>query len=240
MNLKIKKDNYHMSINTADIDYSKIIFSKTKHKSATSFLYVYYDKKTLVLKFPKMRLPFGIKKDTISNKCQYISDLSFENSDELLMKIQQLDEFIIDKAHKEIFQDKTLEEVRIMYTSCIKYPSDDRYYPTFRSKIISNEDNTIKCSFYDCEKNEDGKFNKIDVEAEGGESYMMIALQKNTYVESVVECIGLWTRENKFGLSFKTTQLKVYPKVEYIQKQIACAFEDSEDSTSNSEADFLD
>ncbi len=229
-----------MSIDTKDIDLSKLFFSKTKHKSKNSFLYVYYDKKPLILKFPKMRLPFGLKKDTISSKCQYISDLSFETSDELLMQIQQLDEFIIDKAHKEIFQERTLEEVRSMYNSCIKYPNDDRYYPTFRSKIITNDDHTIKCNFYNCDKNENGKFDKIDVEAEGGDSYITIALQKNSHVESVIECIGLWVREDRFGLSFKTTQVKVYPKIEFVQPRVVCDFMDSDDSTSNSEADFLD
>lgn len=203
-------------------------------------MYVYYDKKPLILRFPKMRLPFGVKKDSISSKPQYILDTSFENQDELLMQFQQLDEYIIDKAHKEIFQDKSKEEVTGMYLSCIKYPQDTRYYPTFRSKIITQNDTQIKCSFYNSEKNEEGSYEKIDIEKEGGEGYMMIALQKNSYIESIVECIGIWVREDKFGLSFKTTQAMVYPKIEFHPKEITCEFVDTDDSTSNSEVDFLD
>lgn len=223
-----------------NVDLNKIMFSKTKHKSKNSFLYVYNDKKTFVLKFPKMRLPFGIKKDTISDKCQYILDLSFDNQDELLRKVQQMDEFIINKVHKEILPEKSLEEVTSMYVSCIKYPQDSKYYPTFRTKIITHDNQEIKCSFYSYEKNEEGSYDKINIKEQGGDAYVMLALQKNAHVESIVECIGLWVREDKFGLSFKTTQVKVYPKIEFHQKENACEFVDSDGSTSNSEADFLD
>lgn len=229
-----------MSIELKNIEFDKIFFSKTKHKSKNSFLYVYYDKKPLVLKYPKMRLPFGVKKDSISSKSQYILDVSFENQDELLMQVQQLDEYIIEKANKEIFPEKTKEEVSSMYVSCIKYPQDTRYYPTFRSKIITQNETQIKCSFYNSEKNEEGGYDKIDIEKEGGEGYMMIALQKNSYIESIIECIGIWVREDRFGLSFKTTQTMVYPKIEFQPKESVCEFVDTDDSTSNSDVDFLD
>lgn len=229
-----------MSVELKNIELDKVFFSKTKHKSKNSFLYVYYDKKPLIIKFPKMRLPFGVKKDSISSKSQYILDTSFENQDELLMQVQRLDEFIIEKAHKEIFQDKTKEEVTSMYLSCIKYPQDTRYYPTFRSKIITQNETHIKCSFYNSEKNEQGSYDKIDIEKEGGEGYMMISLQKNSYIESVIECIGIWVREDKFGLSFKTIQIMTYPKIEFHTKETLCEFVDTDDSSSNSEIDFLD
>lgn len=226
-----------MNAQTRDIkelDLNKIVFSKTKHKSKNQFLYVYYDKKPFILKFPKIRLPFGLKKDTISTKYQYILDMSFENHDELLRHVQQFDDYIIEKAHSDIFTDKNIEEVRQMYKSCVKYPNDTRYYPTFRSKIITNDDKSVKCSFYDEQKN------KIDVENEGGESYMMIAMQKNSYIESILECIGLWVREDAFGLSFKIIQSKIYPKIDFIEQKDTCDFTDTDGSTSNSDIDFLD
>lgn len=229
-----------MSKEVKDLEFDKIMFSKTKHKSKNLFLYVYYDKKPLIMKFPKMRLPFGVKKDTLSAKSQYIVDLSFENQDELLRQVQQLDEFFVSKAHAEIFTDKSLDEVRGMFKPCIKYPSDTRYYPTFRSKIVTHDDCQIKCSFYSCNKNESGAYDKIDIQAEGGESYMMIALQKNSNIESIIECIGLWVRDDSFGVSYKITQLKIFPKIEFTPKESVCEFLDSDGSTSNSDADFLD
>lgn len=228
-----------MSRTIDEIDLSKIVFSKTKVNTKNKFLYVYSDKKPLVLKFPKSRLPFGLNKDTLSNKKQYIMDLSFEDNPELLKNFEDLDNAIVQKVKDEFFQDKTLDEVKNMYVSCIKYPTNPQYNPTFRSKIVTKDDETIKCDFYNSEKDSEGKYPKIDLESEGGESYMLIAMQKNAFVESILECIGVWFHGDKFGLSFKTIQVKIYPKTSVQNNITDCEFLDSDSDTSNSDADFI-
>jgi hypothetical protein len=231
-----------MSRRIQDIKPESIFFSKQKVNSSNKFLYVYSDKKPLVLKFPLTRLPFGLQKDNLSKKSQYILDLSMENSGETMESFKEFDEAIISKVHSEFFSEKTIEEVTAMYTSCMKYPDNPRYSPTLRTKIIIGDNNAPKCDFYESEKNDQGKYPKIDVVEKGNEEYLLQLLCKSSKIESIIECIGLWFFGNKFGLSFKVTQVLVHP-AETLQEAGEevddCQFVDTDSNTSNSDADFL-
>lgn len=225
-----------MSKSIEEIDLESIAFSKTKVKTGNKFLYVYSNKKPLILKMPKMRLPFGLNKDTMSNKKQYIMDLSFEDCLDFVGKFEDLNKIIISKVHSEFYPEKTIEEVENMYTNCIKFPNNPSYSPTFRSKIITQDNEKIKCDFYESEK-VNNSYPKINIEENGGDDYLMAIMTKGTYLETILECIGLWIVGDKFGLSYKATQVKVYPKKNTV---IECEFIDSDDNTSNSEIDFCD
>lgn len=223
------------SILTIDLD--KIVFSKSKVKTQNKFHYVYYDKKPLVLKFPKTRLPFGLNKDTFSDKNQYILDVSLEDAEEHISKLKEFDETIIKKAQEEIFPESSIEELRAKYVSPLKIPANEQYKPTFRTKIITDKDKKIKCNFYSSEKNENGQYLEIDVEKEGGDSYLLLALQKNSYIETVSECLVLWSMGDKFGVSFKTIQVKIFQKKQEEAEQ-SYDFIGSDSDTTNSELDF--
>jgi hypothetical protein len=163
-----------------------------------------------------------------------------ENSGETLEAFKTFDEAIISKVHSEFFSEKTLDEVRSMYTSCMKYPDNPRYSPTVRTKIIIGEDSVPKCDFYESEKNEEGKYPKIDVVEKGNEPYLLQLLCKSSKIESIIECIGLWFFGNKFGLSFKVTQVLVHPPEDQEREAVDnCQFVDTDSDTSNSDADFL-
>lgn len=226
-----------MSTKVEELDFENIMFSKPKSKAENKFLYVYAGKKPLILKFPKTRLPFGLNKDTLSGKKQFILDVSMEDAPEILERLQELDTFVINKVNTEYYPDLDGSAVRQMYTSCIKTPENPNYKPTFRSKIITKDDQTIKCDFYDSEKNEEGKFPKVNLQENGGESYLDLVMGKGCNVECVMECIGLWFMNGKFGLSFKTIQVKLYP-VPKAQKEV-CDFLDSDSSDTNSDIDFI-
>lgn len=227
-----------MSRRIQDIDLNTVLFSKQKINSQNKFLYVYSEKKPLILKLPLTRLPFGLQKDNLSKKSQYILDLSMENQPETIKGFEDLDNAVISKVHKDFFEEKTIEEVTSMYTSCVKYPENPRYSPTLRSKIITNDDDTPKCDFYNSEKNEEGKYPKIDVVTNGNRQYLLEVMGKSSKVESIVECIGLWFFNDRFGLSFKVTQILIHPS-EKEEVQEDCQFIDSETDTSNSDLDFL-
>lgn len=225
-----------MSRTIEDIKLEELVFSKPKSKTQKSmnFLYVYSDKKTLVLKMPKMRLPFGVNKDTLSKKNQYILDLSFEHNQDLLESFEKLDQVVIKKIHEEYYKDKKLEEVEAMYTSSIKRPNNSNYHPTLRTKIVTQDGEKIKCDLYENEKNEEGRYPKINLEEKGGESYLTNVMSRGSHVESIIECIGVWMIGDKCGLSYKVNQIKIFPKIEK-----NCEFLESDDSTSNSDLDFL-
>jgi hypothetical protein len=225
-----------MARRVEDINVDSLIFSKPKSKSQSEnkFLYVYSEKTPLTFKLPKMRLPFGATKDTLSKKNQFIVDLSFEKNSALLESFEKMDEAVIKKVHLEFFPEKNMEDVRSMYTSCVKRPNNPAYHPTLRSKIVTSDDGKIKCIFYESEQDDNGKYPKIDIVKNGGESYISSVMNRGSYVESIVECIGLWMMNDKFGLSYKINQVKIFPKVE-----TPCDFIDSDDDTSNSDVDFL-
>lgn len=223
-----------MSKNIEDIKADNIVFSKPKSKSQNKFLYVYNDKKSLVLKMPKMRLPFGATKDTLSKKNQFIVDLSFEKNKKLMESFEDFEQGIIKKVHAEFYPEKQIEEVETMFTSNIKKPNNPDYSPTFRAKIVTQDDVKIKCDFYENEKNEEGKYPKIDLDEKGGQDYLLSVMKRGSSVESILECIGLWIMENRFGLSYKINQIKVFPDVE-----VECQFLESDSDTSNSDVDFL-
>lgn len=218
-----------------DINYNNIAFSKQKTKSKNKFLSVFYDKKPFLVKLPCMKLAFGLQKNSYYEKTQYNFDLSFKDNKDIRTKFEKLDDFIIERVHLEHFQDLTLEEVKEKYVSCVKYPQNTQYSPTLKVKIVT-QDNNIKCDMFYPEIDETtGKLKKIDIEEKGGEEFVLALLPKQKQVETVLECIGLWFMNDKFGLSFKALQVKVHPDEE--KKKTFDFLSDSE--TSNSDADFL-
>jgi hypothetical protein len=225
-----------MSREIADINMASIAFSKQKVKSSNKFLYVYSEKKPLVVKLPVMRIPFGLQKDKMSNKDQYILDLSFGGEPDLLAGFRALDDAIIKKAHSEFYSDASLDEIRGRYVSCIKESNNPDFAPTLRVKIITDEAGEPKCNFYDFEK-EDGKYPKVDTRNKGGETYLLERMRKGTSHETIVECIGLWFFNDKFGLSFKCSQVLLYPFTAPQTEE--CGFLSSDDESSNEDADFL-
>lgn len=227
--------------NITTFDFNGIIFSKQKVKSDNKFLYVYKEKKPLVFKLPKLRVPFGLQKDEMYNKNQYILDFSLD--EQLIDGFNRLDDAIIKKVHDEFYSEKTEDQVREMYTSCVKIPSNESFSPTLRAKIPINN-GVPKCSFYENERDVSGNFIKIDVIEKGNETYILQRVSKGTYNESIVECIGLWFFKDRFGLSFKVSQLKLH-KNEVVAKVVEadedeCAFVYSDSDTTNSDVDFLD
>jgi hypothetical protein len=211
-------------------NYQNIAFSKQKTKQTNKFLYVYNDKKPLLLKLPQLELAFGLQKNTFYDKAQYNFDLSFKNNAKLLEEFEKFDNFIIGKVKDSHFPDTDLAGVRELYTSCIKYPQNPQFSPTLKTKIITHE-SKIKCDFFDSEVDDSGKLPKIDIEAKGGDVYALALLPKQKKVDVVLECIGLWFMNGKFGLSFKALQVKVYPA-----ERKTCDFLEDSD---NSDVDFL-
>lgn len=229
-----------MSRKIEDINLDTLTFSKQKVNSSNKFLYVYSDKKPLILKLPKTRLPFGLQKDSLSNKNQLLLDFSLEKNHKLIENFENFNSFIVEKVKNEFFTDKTLEEVKGMYTNYIKYPENPMYSPTLRAKIVLNENLDPKCDFYESEKNEEGKYPKINLKEKGGQEYLFQMMGKSSHVESIIECIGLWFFGNKFGLSFKVSQVMFHPNETYVEPPPRdCDFLVSDSDTSNSDAEFL-
>lgn len=189
-----------------------ISFSKVKQNVDNQFLRIYgaTQKKNITIKLPKMRSPFGAQKDTFNSKPQYILDLSFKDNDELLENFEIFNQKVIAFVNKQIYTDKTKEEVESMFVSPVKYGKGD-FPPSLRIKIVPGKDsNKLNADFFLSQKDSNGKFPKVNLSELGGDSYIETLISKGTYCETVIEAIALWIRRDTFGVSFKLHQAKVF------------------------------
>lgn len=230
-----------VSIN--NIEYNKIVFTKPKgnSKSPSKFVKVTYGggPVALALKLPVMPLAFGFQKNTYYDKLQYNFDLSFKGNERVHQSIKNLEDYVVEYVKNDFYPDNTLEEVREMFTSCIKPSNNPLYAPSLKVKITTKKNGQVDCTFLEPEKNENNVLPEIPFEDRGGDEYLAKILQKDTEVEPAIECIGLWFMNGKFGLSFKATVVRVLGKKEQPKVVKKYDFIDSDDSTSNSEIDFL-
>jgi hypothetical protein len=165
----------------------------------------------ILLKTPIMLVPFGIKKydDTdIKNKNKYYIDLSFQNinnnndSDFFLKKMKELDTFIISESEKYLNEwDLKKDNLNIekLYVKQIRYNYKNtgiNYPPTFKIKI---------------KKNNTGFFNtKIITDNKNIENNIEKYITPNSHIQIIMQCNGLWSINNNFGLTWKVKYLKLF------------------------------
>lgn len=163
----------------------------------------------IFLETPVMEIPFGIKAyDTNDTKNinKFYVDLSFkgiETNSEIqsfFNKISDLDNFIINNAKintKEWNLDFKKDNIENMYINQIRYNHNEKnkFPPTFKLKISKNKFgnfNTILCK------------NKIKFKT-NLEKYILPGCK----VKIIMKCNGLWSINNKFGLTWRVKYIKI-------------------------------
>jgi hypothetical protein len=199
-----------------DVDTSLIEFSSFKKGS---FANASYNGSIFRVTLPKLKIPFNIK--------SYNGALTFEVSlnDKIVNKLKELDTFIVqfmyDKRSEWKGTDFTLEDlVTKQYSPVVKESSSGNYPPYMRIKIAKDYNGRINSDFFSAEKDEHGKYIRIDI-GNNPEDYLTNLLQRNTEVQTAIDCAGLWVREGKFGITWKLVEMKVYPKpqITILEKQ---------------------
>ena len=175
-----------------DINFSELKFSRTKKTSGRRFILAYYNKKSFGLKIPKLRIPFDSR---VNQFGQLEINLSLGRDEELINKLQNLDEEMENFAIlNEWFEDGA----DFTYNPMIRQSGD---FPPLLKMKVQNKDGVIKTLFYDEAKK------KIDV---NDEDDVVSLMKKGTYVQSAIECTGVWFGEdNKFGLCWKAEQIRI-------------------------------
>lgn len=212
--------------------------------------YIYNDgeePKKLRFQLPRMKAPFGISGWSVSANGENSSipnetsndaaELAFsENHQNIISVLEKLEEFVIQNAFdnsKEYFnKKKTLEVCKMFFTSAIKHTLDDngeksnKYPPRFRCKLNKNADNAYTVQVYNSKKE------KVNMDIYNYNSVM----PKMSECVTIIECSGVWIVGEKFGISFRPAQMKVY-KNETNLTDYAFVEEDDKDDNEEDHSD---
>jgi hypothetical protein len=232
-----------------EIDFDDFEYGKIKDLGAQrgSAIYMNMEGKALVLQTPKMRSPFGlskyddIDKDTKEIKStRYDVQLSFDRKEDgesddiskFLENMESLDEKLIVDGTKNSkkWLGKKMGESSIKeaaYTSIVRVTDkedDDGnplYAPTIKVKV-PYYDGKFKCEFYDNKRNE------------LNQEQFTSMLRPGVQVQALIQCVGIWITNKKYGCSWKLVQMRIFPS-QSLKKH--AFLEDKEDESDNDDDD---
>lgn len=183
-------------------------------------IYVNYDEKVLFLQTPKMSCPFGLSAFDAGDYTKYSLDLSFNGMDgegknceamkDFYDKMDAFDSKLVQDAVKNSqpwFKKKktSLEVCKALYNPQIRLSKDKetgepngQYPPTFKVKM-PNRDGRFTSDVFDLDRKK--------VANEDLESYLV----KGSQVQALIQCVGIWVVDGKFGCNWKVQQLRVWP-----------------------------
>lgn len=196
----------------------------TKHGGKS--VYVNYDYedgkgfKPLRIQMPKMKAPFGIsgwdkdrtdKKDTSpTEQSNDTLELSIGEHQELINKLQSLEEMIIKQAvnnSKEYFKKKYDESyIKMQFKSAIKFSEnedgeiDTKYPPRLKTKLYKDDEYTYKIQIFNPTKD------LVKVNVYNHSEFF----PKGCECVTLLQCAGIWIIGEKFGISWTPAQMIVY------------------------------
>ena len=211
----------HHNIN--DVNFSELKFSRQKNASERKFISVFYNKKSLALILPKLRIPFNAQ---LSKFDQLEFNLSLGTNQDLIDKFKELDTQIVAFAKEN---DWITEES--VYVPTLKEAKNDAYPPTIRIKVPRRM-GVVQTQFFDENKK------LIDVATD---DKVLDLLSKGTNALSAIECVGLWFANGRYGLSWKAEQIRFIPwqRAAPDAGEGGYAFADSSDESEVSNAELL-
>lgn len=227
----------------------------TKHGG--KIVYINYDyedgrqPKPLRIQLPKMKAPFGIagwdaskvdKKDSSPTEGSNDTlELSLGNDASLIEIFDKMDQVIIEEAtknSKEYFKKKYTEDyIRMQYKSSVKFNENEdgerdfKYPPRLKTKMYKDNAFAYRTQVFSSDKQaiHMDVYNQAEVIPKGAECVALL------------ECGGIWIISDKFGVSWRPAQMKVY-KTDNKLSGYSFIDEDQEDSKENeaSEAEEYD
>ena len=212
-----------LDFNISDIDITAPKLNKSGGKSAN----IIYkpSKKGLYINMQVPMLTWGAQmfKDTQSGKETYDMALQFPRKDYstpetdiLLAKFQQLEQYIKNEAVKNSmawFNKKTMtpEVIEALWTPILKYSKDAQ---TGEADMTKAPTLKVKLPYWD------GKFNCEIYDTQGAMLYPddvngsspLELIPKGINIVAIVQCGGLWFANGKFGCTWRLFQSVVQPK----------------------------
>ena len=136
--------------------------------------------------------------------------------------LKKFDDMVVAKVveNSETYLGKSMNETVVreaLYTALFKPPSDEKYAPLFKTKILANHDGTFVPQVFTTDR----------------EPFDLNKLEKGQYVTAIVHIPSIWFVGTKFGVTIRLQQLRVTPS----QKLTEYAFVDDDDDAEDESFD---
>lgn len=222
----------------SEIDVNAVTFSPPRvlEKTGGKMIYVYHNKKPLVMQIPLMVAPYGLSawpNDGSSAPTKYSLDVSFQGHETdahiggFLELVKAFDDYLVSQGKENSlnwFKTKysSVDVVRALYTPMLKYSKGEngeisnKYPPTFKFQVPF-KDGQFMCETYNAQRE------LIDLNSVN---------TKRARVTAILQCNGIYVAGNKFSCTWKVLQMKINPSADGIPKGYAF-IDDDEDINTN-------
>ena len=211
-------------IKFSDLSLSDVTFSDIRKNANNGGKTIYLNgrgKSKLFVQLPKMKAPFGLGINEYDGKTSY--SLPMTADDPVFVDfLKKFDDMVVAKVveNSETYLGKSMNETVVreaLYTALFKPPSDEKYAPLFKTKILANHDGTFVPQVFTTDR----------------EPFDLNKLEKGQYVTAIVHIPSIWFVGTKFGVTIRLQQLRVTPS----QKLTEYAFVDDDDDAEDESFD---
>lgn len=198
-NTMANKIIHHNNFSADDVTFSEL----RKNKMGGKVVYLSGPtKKKLMVQLPKMRAPFGLSEftDQNSGKSSYSVDLSLDGQEGVMNTFKALDDAVIKMVAKnsQAWLGKKHSDAVVrdaLYKPMVKPPSDPKYSPTMKLKLLTGSDGNFIPEAYNSKR----------------ELVPFSSLEKGQTVMAIVNINQVWIIDNKCGVSIRLEQAKLQP-----------------------------
>jgi hypothetical protein len=211
-------------IKFSDLSLSDVTFSDIRKNANNGGKTIYLNgrgKSKLFVQIPKMKAPFGLGINEYDGKTSYSLPMTADDPT-FVDFLKKFDDMVVAKVveNSETYLGKSMNETVVreaLYTALFKPPSDEKYAPLFKTKILANHDGTFLPQVFTTDR----------------EPFDLNKLEKGQYVTAIVHIPSIWFVGTKFGVTVRLQQLRVTPS----QKLTEYAFVDDDDDAEDESFD---
>ena len=203
-----------------DIDINHVTFDDpmTTYTGGRS-VSVKYEGDKLRMFTPKCYLPFGMSsyQNEMMTQPRLSLELSLRGQSQYMKEFttffDTFDDHVLYVAEKEagswFSKDISGEQIKDIFKKTLK--KNKTFPPLLKAKMTTDQNGKYYGDVFD-------KFKNVTT---------LDAIKKGVYVQSIVECVGVYFSKKEFGITWKVVQVKVFPP-EKLQGYAFCDDEDQE------------
>ena len=203
-------------IKFSDLSLSDVTFSDIRKNANNGGKTIFLSGRSgtkLYIQLPKMKVPFGLGVNEYDGKTSYSLPMAADDPT-FVDFLKKLDDLVVTKIveNAETYLGKAMNETVVreaLYTALFRPPSDEKYSPIFKTKVLTNQDGTFVPQVFTTDR----------------QAFDLNKLEKGQYVTAIVHIPSIWFVGTKFGITARLQQLRVTPS----QKLTEYAFVDEDD-----------
>jgi hypothetical protein len=210
-------------IKFSDLSLSDVTFSDIRKNANNGGKTIFLSGRSgtkLYIQLPKMKVPFGLGVNEYDGKTSYSLPMAADDPT-FVDFLKKLDDLVVTKIveNAETYLGKAMNETVVreaLYTALFRPPSDEKYSPIFKTKVLVNQDGTFVPQVFTTDR----------------QAFDLNKLEKGQYVTAIVHIPSIWFVGTKFGITVRLQQLRVTPS----QKLTEYAFVDEDDVEEDDES----